>query len=403
MISEMVDKIAQAVLYEGYLLYPYRPSAIKNQQRWNFGVLYPPAWAALQTGSDRSSFRMECLANCDGKAELDVSVRFLQLVTRRATDRTWQEAVEQRIAAPVGTCGQLADTPFAEGFPFTGGDARVEARISISATQLADRIFRIGIEVQNTTSCEPATRDIAVMYSLASAHAALHLKTGQFVSQTDPPEDMRDLAAGCQNTGVWPVLVGDEGARDTMLGSPIILYDFPQIAPESKGDLFDATEIDEILTLRILTLTDEEKRELRASDPRARSILERLESTPPEHLLELHGVIRRMRPTQGDAWSAWDTVDYKPAQTIKVGGIELRKGDRVRLRPRNRADIFDTFLEGKTAIIEGIEEDLENRIQLAVLVEDDPGRDLGEMRQIGHRFFFSIEEVEPLTSERIAS
>ncbi len=119
------------------------------------------------------------------------------------------------------------------------------------------------------------------MHSLASAHAVLQIRDGEFVSQIDPPEEFREAAAACQNTGVWPVLVGDSGARDTMLGSPIILYDYPQVAPESKGDLFDSTEIDEILTLRILTLTDAEKEEMRRTDERARRILERLESVRP--------------------------------------------------------------------------------------------------------------------------
>ena len=403
MSSEMVDKIARAVLYEGYLLYPYRPSAIKNQQRWNFGVLYPPAWAAAQTGSDRSYFSMECIARCGPQAEVDVSIRFLQLITREADQRSWQEAIEQRITNPPISCAQLTNAPFTQIYSFTDGDESIQAKIILGAAQLAKDIFRLTLQVQNTTAWRPATRAAAVMASLASAHAVLHIAGGGFASQTDPPQDLRDAIAGCQNTGVWPVLVGDPAIRDTMLGSPIILYDFPQIAPESKGDLFDGTEIDEILTLRVLTLTDEEKRELRASDPRARSLLERLESTPPGHLLELHGVIRGMRQAQGDAWSAWDTIDSKPMGTAIVDGVELKKGDRVRLRPCNRADIFDTFLDGKTAIIEAVEQDFENRIQLAVVLEEDPGRDLGEMRQAGHRFFFSTEEVEPITSERIGS
>lgn len=403
MSSEMIDKIARAVLYEGYLLYPYRPSAIKNQQRWNFGVLYPPAWAAAQTGSDRSYFSMECITRCSPQAEVDVSVRFLQLVTREADHRSWQEAVEQRITTPPVSGAQLTTALFTQSYEFTGGDESVEAKIVLGAVQLSEDVFRLSLQVQNTTARRPATRDAAVLASLASAHAVLHITGGSFASQTDPPENLRDAVGGCQNVGVWPVLVGDAAVRDTMLGSPIILYDFPQIAPESKGDLFDGTEIDEILTLRVLTLTDEEKQELHASDPRARALLERLESTPPEHLLELHGVIRGMRQAQGEAWSAWDTVDSKPMGTAMVDGVELKKGDRVRLRPCNRADIFDTFLNGKTAIIEAVEQDFENRTQLAVVLEEDPGRDLGEMRQAGHRFFFSTEEVEPVTSERIGS
>lgn len=394
MSAEVIDKIARAVLYEGYLLYPYRPSAMKNQQRWNFGVLYPSAWETAQTGPDRSYFRMECIARGSAPTQIDVSIRFLQLITRETGNRSWQEAIEQRITIPPVECARLRDAAFTQNYTFHAGDKPVEANVALSATQLAPDVFRIRLQLHNTTVCQVETRDAALIESLASAHAVLHIDAGYFVSQTDPPEDLREAVAGCQNTGVWPVLAGDAEARDTMLGSPIILYDFPQIAPESKGDLFDGTEIDEILTLRILTLTDEEKQELRLSDPRARDLLERLEAASPEHLLELHGVMRGMRQPQGEAWSAWDTIDRKPSGIAIVNGVELKKGDRVRLRPWNRADIFDTFLEGKIAIIEAVEEDFENRVQLAVVLEDDPGRDFGEMRQAGHRFFFAADEVE---------
>ncbi|MGH9704507.1 MAG: hypothetical protein ACRD4K_14115, partial [Candidatus Acidiferrales bacterium] len=108
------------------------------------------------------------------------------------------------------------------------------------------------------------------------------------------------IAKACRNIGTWPVLVGDEGRRDTLLSSPIILYDYPQIAPESPGDLFDGAEIDEILSLRIMTMTEEEKREMRESDERARQILERTESLPHEHLKKLHGALRGMRPFHGE-------------------------------------------------------------------------------------------------------
>ncbi len=392
MSSEMVDKIARAVLYEGYLLYPYRQSALKNQQRWNFGVLYPPVWASCQTGSDRSYFQMECLAKCAEKAAVDVSVRFLQLVARNTGERVWQEAIEHKMSVDSVSVAELAASSRLEKFSFDG----VQAEVEVSATQVRGHVFRLTVRVRNTSDCPAGGRSDALLHSLNSAHAALQIRVGEFVSQIDPPEELRADVAACRNTGVWPVLVGESGARDTMLGSPIILYDYPQIAPESSGDLFDATEIDEILTLRILTLTDEEKEEVRRSDERARRILERLEGSPPEHLLQLHGTIRTMQPPQGDAWSAWDTLEGGPAGSAAVSGVELKKGDRVRLRPRKRADIFDTLLEGKIAIIEAVEEDFERNIHFAVVLEDDPGRDLGEMRQIGHRFFFSMEEVDPV-------
>jgi hypothetical protein len=277
----------------------------------------------------------------------------------------------------------------------------IEGRIEVSASEIQQGVFRLTLRFDNITACQPISRNAALMQSLASAHTVLQVRAGEFISQIDPPEDLQNAVETCQNIGVWPVLAGESGARDTMLGSPIILYDHPQIAPESKGDLFDSTEIDEVLTLRILTLTDAEKDDLRRSDERARGMLERLEASPPEHLLELHGTMRGMQLSQDKAWSAWDTLEGTPLGSAAVSGVELKKGDRVRLWPKKRADILDTLLEGKIALIEAVEEDLERNIHFAVVLEDDPGRDLGEMRQAGHRFFFTTEEVEPIA--RISS
>lgn len=390
--STEVDKIAQAVLYEGYLLYPYRLSALKNQQRWNFGVLYPPSWAVRQTGSDRSYFQLECIVRGSEKARLDVSVRFLQLVARDRNGITQQEAVEQTAAVDCLLLRDLITHAQTRNFFFSGSEASgpdvvrrkvpIEGQMEISAALVDGQLFRVTLQFRNTTCCLAGSRDDALMHSFASAHAVLQVRDAEFVSQIDPPEDLRDAVKQCQNTGVWPVLVGENGAHDITLGSPIILYDYPQIAPESRGDLFDGTEIDEILTLRILTLTGEEKEEMRRSDERARQLLERLETAPFEHLLDLHGAMRNLPNSQA------------------TSGSELKEGDRVYLRPGKRADIFDTFLQGKTAIIEAVEQDFEGNIHFAVVLEDDPGKDLGEMRQAGHRFFFSKDEVEPIDSSQ---
>jgi hypothetical protein len=88
--------------------------------------------------------------------------------------------------------------------------------------------------------------------------------------------------------------------------------------------------------------------------------------------------------------------DRMPLESVNVGGIDLRPGDRVRLRPRAGADIFDIALAGRVATVEAIEQDYEGRIHFAAIVDDDPGKDLGMLRQPGHRFFFSPEEIEPL-------
>jgi hypothetical protein len=241
-----------------------------------------------QTGADRSYFQMECLAICAEAALIDASVRFLHLVARDSR----QAAAEHEVSVDSLPIAVLVASPHLENFSLAG----VQGEIEISAAPVQERVFRLKARIRNTTACQPEIRDDALLHSLASAHAVLQIRDGKFVSQIDPPEELREPVAVCQNTGVWPVLVGDCSASDTMLRSPIILYSYPQVAPESKGDLFDATEIDEILSLRILTLTDEEMEEVRRSDERARHILERLDAGLPEHLLELHGTIRAMRP-----------------------------------------------------------------------------------------------------------
>jgi hypothetical protein len=270
MNRKLVEDIANSVLYEGYMLYPYRRSAIKNQQRFNFGVLYPP------TFGESSSMRTECLAEMSGDAALKVTVRFLQLFER---EDKWQEAQERSVSG----CGSFAFEP-------------LHGTIDIQTQPVANGVFRIRVDVSNTTALDNgATREQALLHSLVSAHTVLEIQGGAFISLLDPPEAWKQAAAQCQNIGTWPVLAGEPGSRDTMLSSPIILYDHPQIAPESAGSLFDGTEIDEILTLRILTLTDEEKREMAEADDRAREILARTESMPPEQLMKMHGALRGLR------------------------------------------------------------------------------------------------------------
>jgi hypothetical protein len=277
MNTKLVEDIASAVLYEGYLLYPYRASAIKNQQRWNFGVLYPRCFAEQQTGADAWKMQTECLVVSDSSATLEVRVRFLHL--------TAQGAIERQLDLPLVELSDLMARPVRQNF--------VEADVELQAKEVASGVYGIRCTILNTSTCAAATRDEALHHSLVSTHTILSVESGEFVSLLDPPDHLRELASTCQNVGAWPVLVGEPGPRTTMLSSPIILYDYPQIAPESPGALFDGTEIDEILTLRIMTLTDEEKLEMASGDERARQILERTESMPVEQFMKMHGVLRR--------------------------------------------------------------------------------------------------------------
>lgn len=346
MSQGIVEKIARAVLYEGYMLYPYRPSAVKNQLRFNFGVLYPRLYSEKQAGSDNWQMQTECLLQGSAQSAVEIKVRFLQLVRRSIQQATvsgiedlervefrpvarlevegqlyqsWEEAVEREISVPVCPVGQLLVKAVTLPVEFAaeaslepvrnaaseivGAIARnaesLAATVEVTARKVAEGVFKITVRTTNTTSAIATAeldRERALMQSLISAHTVLHAQAGEFVSSLDPPETLHDLVAGCTNTGTFPVLVGENAERHTVLSSPIILYDYPQIAPESVGDLFDGTEIDEILSLRIMALTDEEKREMRYSDARARQILERTETLPVEQLMKLHGALREPHP-----------------------------------------------------------------------------------------------------------
>ena len=309
-----VDQIAKAVLYEGYMLYPYRPSSVKNRQRFNFGVLYPQAYSEAQIGEDACSMRIECLISGNADATIELRLRFLQLKKRtaQALDSSlppdWQEVEEREIALAPLRVEVLCSEPLRHSFSFPENNTAVPAtfavcgKIDITAAKIHHDVYRVTVLARNTTeiSLPDGDRDLALMHSLVSTHVILGAQGGEFVSLLDPPEQLRALAGQCKNAGAWPVLVGDPGQRDTMLASPIILYDYPQIAPESAGDLFDGTEIDEILSLRIMTLTDEEKQEIRQSDERARKILEQTESMPTEQFMKLHGALRGLRPLGKD-------------------------------------------------------------------------------------------------------
>ena len=313
---KLVDRIADAVLYEGYMLYPYRRSAIKNRLRFNFGVVYPQDYGLAH--DELFCVQTECLAASNWRMALDVRVRFLQLTAREGR----QEAVEREVSAPALRMDDLLVAPLLAPFAFPtkrssgalydpwsqgargkrGEQEPINGNIEITGLQVAERVFKITTRILNLTPLADATgvsRDEALKRSLISTHTILSARGGEFISLIDPPESLRDVAGSCRNIGTYPVLVGAEGERDTILSAPIILYDYPQIAPESAGDLFDGTEIDEMLTLRILTLTDEEKREMRDGDERARLILERTEALPAEQLMKLHRAARDLRRAEG--------------------------------------------------------------------------------------------------------
>jgi hypothetical protein len=305
MTADPVERIASALLYEGYLLYPYRPSAVKNRQRFNFGVVYPHGYSAARQGAEPCITQTECVVLGDADTRVEAAVRFLHLAAPPPGPPApaGQVAAEREVALPAAPLAQLCADSVTLRLAVPADRALhqvpLELEVNLAAEPCADGVFRLHLRIANVTPF-PATagerdRDEVLAHCLVSTHSILRVAGGEFVSLTDPPEALRALAAGCCNLGTWPVLAGEEGSRDTMLSSPIIVYDYPRIAPESPGDFFDATEIDELLSLRILTLTDAEKREMSAADERARRLLERTEAMGPEDLLRLHGVLREVR------------------------------------------------------------------------------------------------------------
>jgi hypothetical protein len=330
MRHQMAERIARALLYEGYLLYPYRPS-VKNRHRWTIGGLYPPRWIATGGAGDACEFQTEFLVTGSPRTVIEPKLRFLHLVKRTVHDRStreveslqvgkewlhgWQEAVEIAVLPPARPIEDLVrgrrDQPFDFGArqdqsSVCGPDGRevglvirqsraIQGMVEASAQHLEGRLYRVTFRVQNLTALSDAAasdRELALLHSLASAHLVLRVRGGEFVSLLDPPAGLERHAAACRNVGVWPVLVGTGTEKDTLLASPIILYDYPQVAAESPGDFFDSTEIDEMLVLRIQTLTQDEKRMMAAVDERARALLERTGALRPEDLLSLHGTMR---------------------------------------------------------------------------------------------------------------
>jgi hypothetical protein len=302
---QLAETIADAVLYEGYMLYPYRPSALKNRQRWSFGTLCPPASETVRSGSDRSAMHCECLLRGDVAPRLDVRLRFLQVQSKAANEQSqptekWEEGQPRVVDCEFV---DLSEVPQGVTFEFALGQesgsvsAALRGAVQCSAESVVPGLRKVSIDVSNETELPRSGEDgdPVLRRALLSAHCVLAASNAEFVSLLDPPEELKTAAESCHSVGAFPVLVGDSEKRDMMLCSPIVLYDYPQIAPESAGDFFDGTEIDEMLTLRVLTLTDEEKREMARADDRVRSLLERTEITARQQLARNHGIMRRGR------------------------------------------------------------------------------------------------------------
>ncbi|MBF6273943.1 MULTISPECIES: hypothetical protein [Nocardia] len=414
-----VRAVADAVLYEGYLLYPYRADARKNRCRWQFGVLGPVGAHASGLGEESELAGQMPIAP-DGDPVLRFTLRFLQLQHRAAAGTSrpdWDEAVEREIS--VGPCAPVAVT-----VPFEVPGGRDTEPLVDPATGRADVVrtrrplrgeFELAVAseggypiltvtVRNTG--EPATdRRDALARSMLGAHVIAEAGGAEFVSLLEPPPEAEAAVARCVQHRCFPVLAGPPGDRSLMLISPIILYDHPEIAEQSQESLYDATEIDEILTLRVMAMTDEEKAAARATDPRAARIVDSCDAMTAEQMARLHGVLRdpgagqnRLVPEIPPGTDWWDPVAdgaVRPdSDAVPIAGTLVRKGSMVRLHPARRADIHDMFFDGRDARVTSVHADVDGRTHVGVVIADDPGADLHEW--YGRYLYFDPDELEPL-------
>ncbi len=265
-MTDAVEKIAAAVLYEGYVLWPYRRSAQKNQKRWTFGGVYPRAFSETAGTNDPWLMQTQCLVTGE-EPTVEVKVRFLHVVERKVgckdargtlefvdelrvgNDRylAWEEAAEREVVIEGLELAELAtprrieikvpagseEEPLAEeGGEVVGALVRrwlaLEGTVEVGAEPVGDELFRLTVRISNTTPWEGQDRESALRQTFVSTHTVLRVAGGEFVSLMDPPDGLEKLAEGCENVKTWPVLAGEEGQRRIMLSSPIILYDYPE-------------------------------------------------------------------------------------------------------------------------------------------------------------------------------
>ncbi|MBO0866197.1 MAG: hypothetical protein J2P16_14120 [Mycobacterium sp.] len=428
---EAAQAVADAILYEGYLLYPYRRSSPKNRVRWQFGILAPRQWLSPEalddtsvTGSADGWYQQtECLLEAAETAVIRIRLRFLHLHHRSVQQArgdgsfepvdaltvdgrshlTFDDAVPREHDV-VASVAELTASPLVVEVRVPGGEeiellpadagrivrswqpVSATLRLSIITADAPFRLSKLRIVTENSDVTTPpeASRQRALAVSMIGTHTLIAVERGAFLSLLDRPEWAALAARGCQNIHTFPVLAAEPGRQDLMLSSPILLYDYPAVSPESPGDLFDAAEIDEILSLRTETLTDEEKREARDTDPRAAAIIDRVDGMPREVMERLHGAVRSLRPHR-----------ESPPNSVLVNGAMVTKGSRVRLRPRRRGtDAHDIFLTDRVALVEDVLVDMEDEYRIAVTLEDDPGADLHQWYQ--RFYYFSPDELSPL-------
>jgi hypothetical protein len=397
-VRAALDQLVASLLYEGYALYPYTPGATKNATPTPFGIVYPPAYAErLPTAFDH--LRLECVLAADEGAELEGEVRFLQVAGER------HQAVERRLELPRTPLAELIGVGVGQEFELEG-DRAVRGRVRMRAEASPEPgLTLVRVCVHNTTELDPTEAEAldrpgALRASLLSTHVVIEVTAGRFVS---PLERDGPAAQACRNVNTWPVLAAPDD--DAILAAPIVLPDHPRIAPESLGNLFDNTEIEEALLLHVQALSDDEREQVAAQDPAVREMLERAGAATPERFAALHGRLEHAPPAESgppsdhapqqrrDPGYASEPGHPNPGeQTLEIDGVRFHKGGKVVLRPGTDRDVYDRMLDGRRATIERLYIDYEDGAHIAVTVDDDPAQEL--FRETGRYLFFKAGELE---------
>jgi hypothetical protein len=382
-VSAALEELVTTLLWEGYALYPYTPGATKNATPTPFGIVYPPAYAAGgPTTFDR--IRLQGIVEGPAEATLALDVRFLQSTGAR------HEGVARQVTLRATPLAVLEAGGAGAEFAFGG----VRGRVRMAAQRFDERLARVTMCVHNTTEVDmdpthPLDRATALGSSLLSTHVLAQVGGARFLSPIDPPEHGAAAVMACAAVNTFPVLAADDDSA--LLGAAIMLPDHPRLAPESRGDLFDGTEIEEALLLHVLALSDGERDEIAEHDPAVRAMVERAVAATPQDIRNLHG-----RVTVSDL-----TPPATPARDGQAGeveatvdGVTYRPGARVRLCAEG-GTAQDHLLAGRTAVVERIYIDYDDAVHLGVTVDDDPGREL--MRDIGRYLYFKPADVEVLS------
>lgn len=330
-LKNLIEKITATVLYEGYSLFPYHRSAIKNQKPIPIGVIYPGDYHKY-SGHASACMQTECIAIGNASSSLHISLRFLSLkpvtifeknidgdfervaeltIGDRLYQTGWQ-TIERNIDTEELLIYELCKSPKIVSFTFieeSGEEilydgygkaagkksfliSETNGSVTIFASQIAGekKGFKLQIIVKNETPVAGADKlsreDISVQ-SFLSTNTILSLQQGEFISQQNPPKEWGEEAEKCTNINTWPILIDKQNS--TILSSPIILYDHPVINPKSKVDLFDSLEIEEALMLHFAAMSDDEKKRIAESDEKLESMLKKVGDLTPESMLNLHG------------------------------------------------------------------------------------------------------------------